>query len=186
MAIGALIHHHFLSGSLFRVFFEGWPYWQQILLGTGFGLIASILAWRIIQSTILKEVRKFFVKLLKPFGFRFGDILFISFSAGIGEELLFRASIQPLLGIWFTAFLFVLLHGYLSVWNWQLSIYGAFMVIVAAGFGYLFRYTGILSAIMAHAVIDIALLWVINHQPLEQSDTEEQEEENANQEELPW
>ncbi len=184
-AFGALIHHHFLSTTLFRVFFEGWPFWQQILLGLGFGIIASVVAWRIIQSSILKDVRRFFIKLMKPFQFRIQDIFFISFCAGIGEELLFRASIQPIIGIWLTAIIFVMLHGYLSIRNWQLSIYGIFMVLVTVGFGYLFRYTGIYSAIMAHAVIDIALLWVITHQTTEFSETNKEENGNTEQEQLP-
>lgn len=184
-AFGALIHHHFLTSSLFRVFFEGWPLWQQMITGIVFGLISSVFAWRIIQSAILRDVRRFFIKLMKPFHFRFWDILFISFCAGIGEELLFRATIQPLIGLWLTAIIFVMLHGYLSIRNWQLSIYGIFMVLVTAGFGYLFRYTGIYSAIMAHAVIDIALLWVITHQTTEFSEPNNEENENAEQEELP-
>jgi membrane protease YdiL (CAAX protease family) len=34
----------------------------------------------------------------------------IAFSAGIGEEILFRGAIQPRLGIWVTAFLFAIAH----------------------------------------------------------------------------
>ncbi|MBK7566807.1 MAG: CPBP family intramembrane metalloprotease [Bacteroidetes bacterium] len=34
-------------------------------------------------------------------------MLFLSFCAGVGEELLFRGAIQPWLGIWLTALLFI-------------------------------------------------------------------------------
>lgn len=136
------------------------------------------------MSDILKEVRRFFIKFLKPFQFRFIDIIFISFCAGIGEELLFRASIQPLLGIWITAILFVLLHGYLSIRDWHLTIYGIFMVFVAAGLGYLFRFPGIYSAIVAHAIIDIGLLWVITHQTTESTAPEDQHEQEQTKEEI--
>ena len=118
----------------------------------------------------MKQVREFFLQFLKPFQLRFSDILFISCCAGIGEELLFRASIQPFLGVWLTALVFVALHGYLSVHNWPLSIYGIYMVFVAAGLGYLFQETGILAAIFGHVAVDVALLLFIRSSYLPQSD----------------
>ena len=169
VAISAFVYHQFLDESLFIIFFKGEALWKQLLTGTVFGLVASFFAWRIIQSDILREVRNFFVKFLKPFNFRIFDIVFISLSAGIGEELLFRASVQPFLTIWPTAVLFVFLHGYLSIRNWQLSIYGVYMVFVAAGFGYLYREIGIVSAIAAHTVIDIILLLIIRSIPMPES-----------------
>ena len=79
----------------------------------------------------------------------------------MGEEILFRAGIQDYLililpeikawfegttvdpallntwkyehaSVWITSFLFIVIHGYLSPWNWRLSIYGTFMVIASA------------------------------------------------------
>lgn len=114
----------------------------------------------------MKPVRRFFLQFLKPFELRVGDILFISACAGIGEELLFRATLQPILGIWITALLFVTLHGYLSIHNWPLTIYGMFMVIATAGLGYLFREIGILAAICGHFAIDVALLMLIRTAPM--------------------
>jgi len=149
-------------------------------IGVVFGVVASFFAWLIIQSTILSAVKKFFVRFLKPFHFRTVDIVFIAFCAGIGEELLFRASIQPLLGIWLTAFIFVLLHGYLNINNWRLSLYGVFMVLVAAGLGYLYKWVGIVAAIMAHVVIDIALLWFMAGE----TTTENPSSESADQEDM--
>ena len=86
-------------------------------------------------------------------------IIFLSLCAGIGEELFFRAGIQPFLGVWWTAVFFVLLHGYLNPKNVRISIYGLVMVGIIAGFGYLFKYCGIFSAITAHAVFDMVLFF---------------------------
>lgn len=167
-----------MQDSLFLVFFEGWAYWLQALTGLGFGVVVSFLAWGLIKSAFMKPVKEFFLQFLKPFELRVGDILFISACAGIGEELLFRATIQPVLGIWITALLFVTLHGYLSINNWPLTIYGLFMVLVAAGLGYLFREVGILAAIAGHFAIDVALLLFIRAAPLPETDPEHQHQTN--------
>ena len=164
--IGALVHEYFMRDSIFRVFFTGWPYWQQAVAGVGYGIITSLLAWRLIQLPVMKRVRQFFLQFLKPFQLRFSDILFISCCAGIGEELLFRTTVQPVLGVWLTALVFVALHGYLSVHNWPLSIYGGYMVLVAAGLGYLFQEIGIVAAILGHVAIDVALLLFIRAAPM--------------------
>lgn len=160
--LGGVIHWYLLPSSLTETLTKGMTYLKQILIGAGFGLVATFISWQLIQSRILKDIRRFFFKLLKPFDFRIKDIILISLSAGIGEEILFRGSLQPLMGIWLTALLFVMLHGYISIRNPQLSIYGFFMVVVAAGFGYLTKHVGLVSAITAHSVIDIALLYAIS------------------------
>ncbi|MDZ7846435.1 MAG: CPBP family intramembrane glutamic endopeptidase [Owenweeksia sp.] len=64
---------------------------------------------------------------------------------------------QPLLGVWFTSVIFVALHGYLSISNWRIGVYGLIMLGIIAGFGYLYRYTGLLTVITAHSVFDFVL-----------------------------
>ncbi|MGB0839061.1 MAG: CPBP family intramembrane glutamic endopeptidase, partial [Chitinophagales bacterium] len=77
---------------------------------------------------------------------------------GIGEEWFFRAGLQPYLGIWATALLFVLIHGYLDFRNRPLFICGLFLVIMSAGLGYLYEYIGLASAMIAHGVYDLIVL----------------------------
>src|SRR5690606_14751744 len=84
-------------------------------------------------------------------------MLVLSLCAGIGEELFFRAGIQPFLGIWWTAILFVFIHGYLDPRNWRISIYGLVMVGIIAWFGYRFETIGIVAAMIAHAAFDFIL-----------------------------
>jgi membrane protease YdiL (CAAX protease family) len=110
-----------------------------------------------------------YARLIQSLRLSWIDIIFISLCAGFGEELLFRAAIQPLLGIWITAVLFVALHGYLNPKSWRLTVYGLYLVGAIASLGYLCSNLGVLSAAMAHAVIDIILLSVLaytNKQPL--------------------
>lgn len=83
--------------------------------------------------------------------------------AGVGEEILFRGAIQPHLGIWPTAILFIVLHGYLSFSNLALMLYGVLMVVVSAGLGYLFDNFGIHAAIVAHFLFDFFMFLYLIH-----------------------
>ena len=85
-------------------------------------------------------------------------VVFISLCAGIGEELLFRGAIQPLLGIVITAIVFVAIHGYLNPKDWRVSVYGIFMTIIIVLFGWMTDEIGIWSAVIAHAMVDVILL----------------------------
>jgi hypothetical protein len=99
-------------------------------------------------------------RILTNLPLTYSDGIFLSACAGIGEELLFRAGIQPLLGPWITSVVFVALHGYLNPWNWKFSMYGLivlpFIVIISFGFVHF----GLWFSIAAHFAYD-AVLFVI-------------------------
>lgn len=136
-----------------------WPLWIQVLLRLLAGTFSGIFArWVILQSFFEKEKIKY-RDLINQWSWTPVGILFISLCAGIGEELFFRAGLQPLLGLWPTTLFFVLLHGYLNPFNWRITVYGILMVGLIAFFGYLFQRGGILTAIMAHAAFDAVLLF---------------------------
>lgn len=140
----------FLSG--------GEKYWLQITLGIVIGVITAKAGWQIVQLPMLHKTKDFFTGLIKPLKLDITQIVFISICAGIGEELFFRGAIQPLLGVWMTAILFVLLHGYLNPFNMSLTMYGIYMVIVIGVLGLMTEYVGILTAIIAHTLIDVIIL----------------------------
>lgn len=73
--------------------------------------------------------------------------LIIGFSAGIGEEILFRGAIQPRLGIWFTAFLFAIAH---TQYGLSFGVLGVFLIGIVLG--YQRRYMNTTSAIITHGV----------------------------------
>lgn len=135
--------------------------WVQIITGTIFGIVTAMAGWQIINLPIMTNTKDFFIGLLKPINLTNIQIIFISVCAGVGEELLFRGSIQPFLGVWMTSILFVLLHGYLNPFNLPLTYYGIYMVLVIAVMGFMTEHIGILSAIIAHVIIDIILLFKI-------------------------
>lgn len=131
------------------------------LLDIVFGLIGgSILAgigWLILQLPMLKTVGDFFKIIFNQLTLTTPDILFYSFCAGVGEEILFRGAIQPFLGIWVTAILFVLLHGYISLKDKPKSLYGLYLILVAASFGYAYEYGSIYMAMSAHFMYDLVM-----------------------------
>jgi membrane protease YdiL (CAAX protease family) len=135
---------------------------EQALYQTGVGIVYAFLTTRLLlvllERTSMDAARSFFGNLLRRFRMRPVDIWFISFCAGFGEELLFRGALQPWLGIWITAVVFVALHGYLDPFNRPILGYGIFMVLVCAGFGYLTDHIGLWSASVAHMGIDIVLM----------------------------
>lgn len=133
-------------------------YWLQIIIGIIVGVVTAKAAWQIVELPFLHKTKRFFSDLISPLKLDTTQIIFISICAGFGEELFFRGAIQPMLGVWFTAILFVLLHGYLNPFNMSLTIYGIYMVLVIGVLGLLTEYFGILTAIIGHTLIDIILL----------------------------
>ena len=160
------------------IFFEEDTAWyQQLLIGTVFGFVTARAGWGIVEMPFMAETRIFFIDIIKPLKLSWPEILFVSVCAGIGEEILFRGAAQPFLGIWTTAIIFVLLHGYLNPFNVSMSIYGIYLTVVIGVMGYLTEYFGIITAIVAHTVIDVYLLYELSGAEL-QPDYQQDKDEN--------
>ena len=142
-------------------------WYLQLLYGVSFGLISSFFAIGLIRTKLLEDVSIKYQELFDGLELNIEDIVYYSFCAAVGEELFFRAGIQPFIGIWITAIIFIALHGYLNPFDWRTSIYGIMMILVTAGLGYLFRDIGLFSAICAHFVFDVIMFYylVINKKP---------------------
>jgi len=167
MAIGTLVVFGglgiiiipYVRGMRFVEFLSGTEkFWLQILLGIVIGVVTAKAAWQIVELPILLNTKRFFSGLIKPLKLDTTQIIFISICAGVGEELFFRGAIQPMLGVWMTSILFVLLHGYLNPFNLSLSLYGVYMVLVIGVLGLMTDRFGILTAMIAHTLIDMILL----------------------------
>jgi len=137
-----------------------YPIWIQGVAGLGFGTIAALLATQIINAKFFASVKEFFADIFGGLHLNILDIAYLSICAGIGEELFFRGALQPWLGIWLTALIFIAVHGYLNPRNWRMSVYGVAMVVVSAGLGYLYQFLGMFSAMVAHASFDFVLLYI--------------------------
>lgn len=130
----------------------------QLAWGIPVGVVAARIAKFIVSRNFMTGVRLRYERMFRNLRLNWSEIIFISLCAGVGEELLFRGVLQPLLGILLTSILFVLIHGYLNPRDWRISIYGAYMTVVIVGLGIMTEEIGIWSAVAAHTVIDIVLL----------------------------
>lgn len=157
--IGVLLLYFFHEHTLSSVFCDP-PHhvFLQLCIGLLYALISSVILVYLLQNKMLDGTRYFFAKLMKKYTIGIKDIIFLSFCAGVGEEILFRGAIQPWFGIWLTSLLFIFLHGYFNPKDKPLFIYGTVLLIVSAGFGYLMQISGIIAAMTAHFFIDVVLM----------------------------
>jgi membrane protease YdiL (CAAX protease family) len=84
--------------------------------------------------------------------------LIFGLAAGIGEELLFRAALQPLLGMIAAAAIFALVHVRTALFatKWvQRVAYLANTFVAGIVLGFLFVRVGLIAAIGVHAIIDV-------------------------------
>ena len=129
----------------------------QIAIGLTYGFVTSLIALGLVKSPLLESVTDAYVRLFKGIDLKMEDILFFSFCAGVGEEIFFRAALQPLTGIWFAAIFFVMIHGYLNPFNWRITVYGLALTLIVVGMGYLFATYGIWAAAASHFVFDVVM-----------------------------
>ena len=132
----------------------------SIGFGLEFGFAYAFIAYLFMKAPFFDQLPNRVDRMMDQLPLTYADGIFLSICAGIGEELLFRAGIQPLLGPWITSFIFVALHGYLNPWNWKFSMYGLIVLpfIVVISFGFV-RF-GLWFSIAAHFAYD-AVLFVI-------------------------
>jgi hypothetical protein len=162
-AFGALLIIYVQKADLQQVLTGGKRHYLQVVMGLFFGSLTALLAVVLINGRRFRTVRHFFQDLIHDINPTLVNIVFYSLCAGVGEEILFRAGIQPLIGIWPAAIIFVMLHGYINPSNLNLTIYGCFLVIICAGFGYLFKFFGLVSSMVAHFVYDVAMFSVLKY-----------------------
>lgn len=158
----AYLYWHWQTG----ISVSGFIRWEEIFmpetaLGIIFGVIYAFFALLFMGAPVFEKLPNRVENLVKRMNLNSFDALFLSLCAGIGEELLFRTGIQPLLGVWITSILFVAIHGYLNPWNWRISLYGLlvlpFIVLISFGF-YTF---GQWFSIGAHFSYDLVLFLVM-------------------------
>lgn len=130
----------------------------QLVYGLTGGAAAAAVASLTISMKFMQGISSRYVNLFGHFNLNRNEIVLISLCAGVGEELLFRGALQPFLGIALTSFIFVGMHGYYSIRSWQITVYGAVMTLIIAAIGWMSVAFGLISAMVAHTVIDVVLL----------------------------
>ena len=140
---------------------------EQLLYGVGLAAILSALAFALFFG--IPKVGEYLVRAQADnFSFlekklSFGGIVIISLCAGVGEEALFRAGIQTLMGdytgapiaIFVTSVLFALIH-------WSKPLVSLILFVIGAAFGWIFWVTGSLLIVMVgHTLYDVFALWYL-------------------------
>ena len=136
---------------------------QVIPIGYGgmFGFIYAFIALPLMQAPVFDGLSYCMETLIGQLKLTFLGGIFLSVCAGVGEELFFRAALQPYLGVWLSSVIFVAIHGYLNPWNWRFSLYGLIILPFIVLLSYGFEYFGLWFAIAAHFAYDAVLFTAI-------------------------
>lgn len=155
LVIVAILYYFNVTAFMIPVVIGKVNIWIQLLAGVAGGFLLSGITWLMGKWKYLNDVNFDFTLRLGIFNFSLQEILFLSFCAGVGEEIVFRGMIQPWLGILTTSFMFIALHGYMSYSSWPKVIFGLILFSVGTILGILGEYIGLLAAIVAHIIYDI-------------------------------
>lgn len=154
----------FRMQSFLSLFTSGKSLTQQILLGLLLGVELAVYVSLIVGKTrAFSGFRKFLggiISRVRPGGF---DMVLVALLAGFSEEVFFRATLQPMLGIWLTSLLFVLAHVGVGRFNWTKIAFGAFVFSMSVLFGFTYEQVGLVAAIIAHASYDLVFLYLVRH-----------------------
>ncbi len=107
--------------------------------------------WEAIDPAQVTQVEELNALLYQNFGF--WHWLSLAIGAGIGEEILFRGALQPVLGIWFTSILFAIVH----VQYGFLTPATAVLLLLALILGHIRQRHNTTVAILVHFGYDLAL-----------------------------
>jgi membrane protease YdiL (CAAX protease family) len=155
---------HFHPSVTFWSLFESESPILHTFFGLGMGLVASGLGLLLLQIKGLQSTNTSFTQMLEDLDLQWYHILFYSFCAGVGEEILFRGAMQAYLYIWPTAIIFVLIHGYINPKDLKMSLFGVFLILISAGFGYLMKHESLYAAMAAHFMYDVVMFSYLKYQ----------------------
>lgn len=163
VVIGNLIIHFIQESSLAAIFFRGSNVFIQVGTGVASGALFGLAGVLMIRLPSFKEILDEYaiIRQIKELSLSPGQIVYVSWIAGISEEILFRGAIQPLIGIWWTSLLFIGIHGYIRVQSTTHVLYFLFTFGLSMVLGLLFIYFGLISAIAAHFIYDAVVLYGI-------------------------
>lgn len=131
--------------------------WKQVGVGLLFGGLYGFFALYLMKSRVFDSLPNHIEKIVRAMRLNIFDCVFISFCAGFGEELLFRAGVQFYIGPLVTSVLFVAIHGYLNPFNWKMSLYGLIVLPFILLISYGLPYLGLWFCIAAHFCYDFVL-----------------------------
>lgn len=141
-------------------FVVGLPLWQQVVISFAFA------ACTVGATSIVLAIPRLRLAIPIPQGVQAIDLsgtkpVQIGLAAGVGEELLFRAALQPLVGLWWASAIFAGAHIRTASFvggAGKKAAYLANVLLAGAALGLVYKHVGLLAAILIHATIDVVSL----------------------------
>lgn len=138
----------------------------QLLCGLVLSALAAVVSYVSFRLTARSEATANTITAYGRLDLSGLNPVWISLAAAIGEELLFRAALQPLLGVWITSLIFLLTHT--PVYQFRrlnkatlVQAAGVFGVSVVLGF--IYQNVGLLAAMMVHTALDVVGLYAVRN-----------------------
>jgi membrane protease YdiL (CAAX protease family) len=165
LAIAFLINALFGPKPLWALMSDGrslvWQFSAGIVLAIAFS-VPALLA--ILKIDFFRSFKTLLLELAQRVDLSGWNPLWFGLCAGIGEELLFRGALQPLLGIWWTGLFFALAHsgtgGFKSM-NFMKWGYAAFLFLTSLMLGLVLTQVGLIAAMVLHSVADAVIFFVL-------------------------
>ena len=147
--------------------FQLWQSGESIATQAGFVAMAALIYFAVASIALRLSFIVKYIKLpswLEAVDLSGWNPLLIGLAAGIGEELLFRAALLPLLGLWLSSALFAVAHlrtAQLAARPLQQFGYIVNTFLAGIALGLVFVHIGLLAAIGVHVIIDVVGLWAV-------------------------
>ncbi len=152
----------FTGKPLFSWYVNHSPAFFQVLIGAAAAVpFAFVFIFIGLKIPFFKDLREIMEKLFKSARLNTFDIAVTSVMAGVFEEILFRGVLQPILGLWLTSFIFILIHGYFNPKSLNMTVTGILAFGLSCVIGVFFERFGIISAITLHTVYDFLALYLM-------------------------
>lgn len=155
---------YFAQPDPLAVFTRPLPPMWQLLIGQGLALVAAVASYAMFRYTAQSESTARTIESYRRLDLRGLNPLWIALAAAIGEEMLFRAALQPLLGVWITSLVFLATH--MPVYRFRrldkatlaqaATVFGGSLVL-----GLIFDHVGWIAAVLVHLWIDIVGLLIV-------------------------
>ena len=147
----------------FAAWIRGANWMSQVGVAIAFAAAAAVASLMVLAAPKLRQMMPV-PEALKQINLHGMRPVAIGIFAGVGEEALFRAALQPVLGLWLGAAVFAIAHIRTAALGaqvrWKQLVYMINVFFAGIALGLVYEYDGLLAAILIHATIDVAALVV--------------------------
>jgi hypothetical protein len=159
-----------LAGAVFAlrpetraVFAAGLSPPKQLLAGVGIGVVVALNSLIGYRLSLRSRSGARTIEGYRRLDLAGWNPVWFALAAGVGEELLFRGALQPLLGLWATTALFVAAHARAYRFRADRTTFVQLVMLLAMGLmlGLIARYIGLYAAMITHVATDIVGLFIV-------------------------